>query len=252
MFEQGKFYHKFTRPDEAHAFFDVNGDGDIDEAEFYDVLRYAGCWNGFSLGRATFKALTGEENEALSVRDFVDRLLAPDEHTEKEINDRLRLNEMQALKPVSLNKVEHDIMTRFTAQLAQQRKHMNFSVRPLFRKMKSDGSGEFLHCRDFACRVVCDAALTRPWTAGFLTYDEFRDVIGQDCLNLGFNDAETSVLIDAVDTGGKGAITYSDLSRRLATADVGRDHDAMLASSTRELQVCFLSGRLLARCYAFA
>ena len=61
-------------------------------------------------------------------------------------------------------------------------------------------------------------------------------MIGQDCLNLGFNDAETSVLIDAVDTGCKGAITYSDLSRRLATADVGRDHDAMLASSSRELQ----------------
>ena len=150
MFVQHKFYQKFTRPDEAHAFFDVNGDGDIDEAEFYDVLRYAGCWNGFSLGRATFKALTGEENEALSVRDFVDRLLVPDQHTEKEISDRMRLHETTALEPASLNDVEHDIMTRFTAQLAQQRKHMNFSVRPLFRKMKSDGSGEFYTAAFFA------------------------------------------------------------------------------------------------------
>ena len=95
--------------------------------------------------------------------------------------------------------------------------------------------------------------------AGFLTYDEFRAVIGQDCLNFGFSEAESDLLIKAVDTGGKGAITYSDLSRRcaptteelsvpllltaqllanrLATADLGRDHDAMRASSDRELQV---------------
>ena len=62
-------------------------------------------------------------------------------------------------------------------------------------------------------------------------------MIGQDCLNLGFSESEASILIKAVDTGNKGAITYSDLSRRLATSDVGRDHDAMLASSSRELQV---------------
>jgi Ca2+-binding EF-hand superfamily protein len=73
--------------------------------------------------------------------------------------------------------------------------------------------------------------------AGFLTYDEFRDVIGQDCLNLGFNESEVSTLIAAVDTSNKGAITYADLSRRMATADIGRDHDAMLAASARELQV---------------
>lgn len=72
---------------------------------------------------------------------------------------------------------------------------------------------------------------------GFLTYNEFRDIIGQDCLNLGFDENEASILIAAVDTGNKGAITYSDLSRRLATADVGRSHDAMLSSSKRELQV---------------
>ena len=70
-----------------------------------------------------------------------------------------------------------------------------------------------------------------------MTYSEFRDIIGQNCLNLGFSESEASTLIAAVDTSHKGAITYADLSRRLATADVGREHDAMLASSTRELQV---------------
>jgi Ca2+-binding EF-hand superfamily protein len=75
------------------------------------------------------------------------------------------------------------------------------------------------------------------WPTGFLTYDEFRDILGQDCLNLGLSESEVSTLIAAVDTSNKGAVTYADLSRRLATADLGRDHDAMLASSTRELQV---------------
>jgi hypothetical protein len=139
---QHKFYQKFTRPDEAHAFFDVNGDGDIDEAEFYDVLRYAGCWNGLALGRATFKALTGDTHDVLSVRDFVDRLLVPNQQTEKEISDRLRMQDTKTAEPAELTNQEHGIMTRFTAKLAQQKKHMNFSVRPLFRKMKSDGSGE--------------------------------------------------------------------------------------------------------------
>ena len=46
------------------------------------------------------------------------------------------------LRRKQLTNQEHGIMTRFTAKLAQQKKHMNFSVRPLFRKMKSDGSGE--------------------------------------------------------------------------------------------------------------
>ena len=141
MSTQSKFYQKFKRPDEAHAFFDVNGDGDIDEGEFYDVLRYAGCWNGLSLGRATFKALTGDNHDVLSVREFVDRLLVPNEQTEREITDRLRLTSKKAATPTELSKPEHHIVTRFKEQLAQQKKHMNFSVRPLFRKMKSDGSG---------------------------------------------------------------------------------------------------------------
>jgi hypothetical protein len=138
---QSKFYQKFTRPEEAHAFFDVNGDGDIDEAEFYDVLRYAGCWNGARLGLATFRALTGQE-ESLSVRDFVDRLLVPDKSTEKVITDRLQMDAVRAADPSELSDHEHRIVTRFTSKLAQQKKHMNFSVRPLFRKMKSDGSGK--------------------------------------------------------------------------------------------------------------
>lgn len=78
---------------------------------------------------------------------------------------------------------------------------------------------------------------------GFLTYDEFRVIIGQDYLNLGFSESEASTLIATVDASNKGAITYADLSRRLGTADVGRGYDAMLASSTRELQVREISSR---------
>ncbi len=138
---QNKFYQKFTRPEDAHAFFDVNGDGNIDEGEFCDVLRYAGCWNGIPLARATFKALIGQENDVLGVAEFVERLLVPNHETEKEITDRLRMTSTKAPTPAELTNQEHAIVTRFKAQLAQQKKHMNFSVRPLFRKMKSDGSG---------------------------------------------------------------------------------------------------------------
>lgn len=109
------------------------------------MLRYAGCWNGHTLGRATFKALTGEQSDVLSVRAFVDRLLVPNHQTEREITDRLQMTSVKAPTPSELNKQEHDIITRFKAQLAQQKKHMNFSVRPLFRKMKSDGSGALSH-----------------------------------------------------------------------------------------------------------
>ena len=104
-------------------------------------MRYAGCWNGLSLGRATFKALIGEENDVLSVREFVDRLLVPNQQTEQEITDRLQMTSRKAATHKELTEQEHNLVTRFKAQLAQQKKHMNFSVRPLFRKMKSDGSG---------------------------------------------------------------------------------------------------------------
>ena len=141
---QQKFNQKFKRCDEAHAFFDVNRDGEIDEAKFYDVLRYAGCWNGASLGRATFKTLVGEQNDVLSVREFVERLLVPDHRTDREITDRLGMTSTKPAPPKELTEQQYDIVTRFKAQLAQQKKHMNFSLRPLFRKMKSDGSGTLI------------------------------------------------------------------------------------------------------------
>jgi hypothetical protein len=105
------------------------------------VLRYAGCWNGVPLGRATFKALIGEQNDVLSVREFVERLLVPNHETQRELSDRLQMTSTKAPTPAELNNQEHALVTRFKSQLAQQKKHMNFSVRPLFRKMKSDGSG---------------------------------------------------------------------------------------------------------------
>lgn len=138
---QHKFNQKFKRCDEAQAFFDANHDGEIDEAGFYDVLRYAGCWNGPSLGRATFKALVGEQNDVLGVREFVERLLVPDHRTERELTDRLGMTSTKPAPPKELTEQQYDIVTRFKAQLAQQKRHMNFSLRPLFRKMKSDGSG---------------------------------------------------------------------------------------------------------------
>lgn len=77
---QGTFYKKFRKPDDAHRFFDINGDGKVDEAEFLDVLRYAGCWHGEKLGKRVFQALTFNSTSAsLSVKDLTDRLLLPSE-----------------------------------------------------------------------------------------------------------------------------------------------------------------------------
>lgn len=66
------------------------------------------------------------------------------------------------------------------------------SVLPLFRKMDADSNG-------------------------FLSYTEFRNAVSENYLNLGLNDDEVDLLIAAVDDTGKGAITFSDLSRRLVT-----------------------------------
>ena len=41
---QQKFYQKFKDSSQAHTFFDVNQDGSIDQPEFNELLRYAGCW----------------------------------------------------------------------------------------------------------------------------------------------------------------------------------------------------------------
>jgi Ca2+-binding EF-hand superfamily protein len=80
---QGRFYQKFQKPEDAHRFFDINGDGGVDEREFLDILRYAGCWHGENMGRQIFQTLTlASKSAALSVKDLTDRLLVPTEESQ--------------------------------------------------------------------------------------------------------------------------------------------------------------------------
>eukprot|EP01052_Picozoa_sp_SAG31_P026529 SAG31_NODE_2411_length_5752_cov_2.118167_3_plen_216_part_00 len=58
---QDHFYIKFTNPTDAHKFFDVNQDGQIDQGEFDDIMKYAGCWcasskNAHAVGAASVGA----------------------------------------------------------------------------------------------------------------------------------------------------------------------------------------------------
>jgi Ca2+-binding EF-hand superfamily protein len=92
-----------------------------------------------------------------------------------------------------------------------QRKGMAQGLVPLFRKMDADSNG-------------------------FLSYAEFRVAIGPDQLNLGFNKEEMDALIAVVDDTGKGAITFTDLARRVVTVDFGKSYDPMLRATERELQ----------------
>jgi hypothetical protein len=160
-------------------------------------------------------------------------------------------------QPSALTKEQHDIASRFIKKLNFRRTPMTFSVRPLFRKMKADGTS-------------------------YLSHDDFRRIIGTGHLNLGLNKDEETTLIagvcyvkdlsqpkhlltsPGVHSGRPGWQRGCDICRfeqivrlqcgvsiaaaraypvvtcvianRLGTVDHGRSHDPMLASTARELE----------------
>lgn len=118
---QARFYIKFKNPTDAHKFFDVNQvrlgplprghseisllshsgclqDGDIDQGEFDDILKYAGCWHGPELAKDLFAALDADGSGDLSVREFTDRLLCPDEEGEAQMAEKLDLDKFKHKK----------------------------------------------------------------------------------------------------------------------------------------------------------
>eukprot|EP01052_Picozoa_sp_SAG31_P026530 SAG31_NODE_2411_length_5752_cov_2.118167_4_plen_146_part_00 len=138
------------------------------------------------------------------MREFTDRLLVPDRLSEQQMYDRLDLNKFAKKPPTTeLHGTQHKVVGQMSTKVAQLKRGIAESVLPLFRKMDADSNG-------------------------FLSYPEFRRAVGPEYMNLGLDPQELELLISAVDDTGKGAITFSDLARRLVTVDYGKVYDPML------------------------
>ena len=59
---------------------------------------------------------------------------------------------------------------------------------------------------------------------GFITYEQFRQAVGKDGMNLSLHPEDVRDLIVACDTKGTGVVSYKSFLRALASKDISEDY----------------------------